>query len=289
MAAALAGPVQAEALDSRGVGTTTATSPLGGVLDGGVATGLVRALFGATAQPVALTEAEKDALAEARRRADNQRRTMGTANSAEDVVKGGDPLTELSPIVGGFSPLGNGRGSVTSSLPLLSGAARMAETATPSVKTFNQGRSEVATQSAGVHGVVAAMAGLAESSFGSTLGKVPAGGGAPVKGIESLSAEASMAGLTQAAKNALPGIPGGRLSTVVGKVAPAEAAPVAEALTGLTQAATLDGAAPLVEEAAGAVESSGTKAAASYRDVVTALGWSTSALTSSVRQSWDRD
>ncbi|TDD18564.1 hypothetical protein [Nonomuraea diastatica] len=280
MAAALAVPAQADVHSgSRSGGTTTATSPIGGIT-----ADLVGALFGAPALQEQLTEAEKDALAEARRRADNQRRTMGTPNSAEDVTKLGDPLPELSPIVGGI-PLSNGR-DVTSSLPLLSGAARMAEASTPSVKTFRQGRSEVATQAAAVHGVVAAMAALAESSFGSALVKLPATDGAPVKGV---AAQTSMSGLTQAAKNALPGIPGGRLSTVIGKVAPAEAAPVAEALPGLTQAATLDELTPLVEEAAGTVEAGGTKAAASHRDVVTALGWSTSALTSSVRQSWDRD
>ncbi|MEO3891153.1 hypothetical protein [Nonomuraea sp. B5E05] len=273
-------PAQADVLsDSRSAGTT-ATSALGG--GGGITGELMSALFGVPAQPQGLTEAEKDALAEYRRIADNQRRTMGTPNSAEDVTKGGDPLAELSPIVGGMG-LRNSRG-VTSSLPLLSGAARMAEAANPSAKTVRQGRSEVATQTATVHGVVAALAGLAESSLGNTLVKLPATEGAPVKGA---AAQNSMSGLAQAAKNALPG--SGRLSPVIGKVAPAEVAPVAEALPGVPRAATLHELTPLVQEASGAVETSGTKAAGSYGDVMTALGWSTSALTGSVRQSWDRD
>ncbi|MEO3806893.1 hypothetical protein [Nonomuraea sp. B1E8] len=273
-------PAQADVLSGSRSAGTTATSPL----SGGITGELMSALFGVPAQPQGLTEAEKDALAEYRRIADNQRRTMGTPNSAEDVTKGGDPLAELSPIVGGMG-LRNSRG-VTSSLPLLPGAARMAEAANPSAKTFRQGRSEVTTQAATVHGVVAALAGLAESSLGDTLVKLPATEGAPVKGV---AAQTSMSGLTEVAKNALPGIPGGRLSTVIGKVAPAEVAPVAEALPGVPRAATLDELTPLVQEASGAVETSGTKAAGSYRDVMTALGWSTSALTSSVRKSWDRD
>ncbi|MEO3792760.1 hypothetical protein ABGB14_21320 [Nonomuraea sp. B10E15] len=274
-------PAQADVLSGSRSAGTTATSPLGG---GGITGELVSALFGVPAQPRGLTEAERDALAEYRRIADNQRRTMGTPNSAEDVTKGGDPLAELSPIVGGMG-VRNSRGA-KSSLPLLSGAARMAEAANPSAKAFRQGRSEVATQAATVHGVVAALAGLAESSLGNTLVKLPVTEGAPVKGV---AAQTSASGLTQAAKNALPGMPGGRLSTVIGKVAPAEAAPVAEALPGLPRAATLDELTPLVREASGALETSGTKAAASHRDVMTALGWSTGALTSSVRNSWDRD
>ncbi len=76
---------------------------------------------------------------------------------------------------------------------------------------------------------------------------------------------------------------------MVGHVAPAEMAPVVEALPATSQAAAMDDLAPLVEEGASFAQARGTRAAGSYSDVITALGWTTDALTSSVRDRWVRD
>ena len=76
---------------------------------------------------------------------------------------------------------------------------------------------------------------------------------------------------------------------MIGQVAPAEMAPVVEALPATSQAASMDELTPLVEDSSAFVTATGTKAAGSYSDVITALGWTTDALTSSVRNSWIRD
>jgi hypothetical protein len=109
------------------------------------------------------------------------------------------------------------------------------------------------------------------------------------KGLRDLSADTTVSGLAQAARMALPHATSGELAPAVGRVAPVEMAPVAEALPGATQVASVDDIAPFMQDAGGFVAANGTKAAGSYSDVMTALGWTTDALTSSVRDSWVRD
>ncbi|MFG1707580.1 hypothetical protein ACFLIM_30690 [Nonomuraea sp. M3C6] len=310
LAAALAVPAQAEVqyntaryapIDAPSGGTTAGASPIGGLLGGLVGGGLLNGLLGGGAKAKSggqMTDVQRDIAAENRQQAETT-----TANAAEDVTRHGGPLPELSPIVGGI-PLGGG--GLTESLPVLGGAARMAQ---PSVKAGKQSQDQAVTQDATVRGAMGATSGLLDSSVGNAMGKVtgtnllPGGGtsvtdisGATAKtlnsattGVEALSADTVLAGLTQAARRALPHAASGELSPMVGQVAPAEVAPVVEALPGTTQAASVDELTPLVEDTSGFVTSNGTKAAGSYSGVVAALGWTTDALTSSVRDSWIRD
>ncbi|MGN9843413.1 hypothetical protein ACTMTI_35335 [Nonomuraea sp. H19] len=273
LAAALAVPAQAEVqydtarYEGPGGGTNEGSTQIGGLFGAGLLNGLfggiaASKLGGAIAgqQPAeaarGLTEAELDALSE------NQRQpgSTTTPNAAEDVTRTGGPLPELSPIVGGF---GFGGGGLTESLPVLSGAARVAQPATPSVKAGKRGRNEAAADATTMRGAA--------------------------KGVESLSADTVVAGLAQAAGRALPHASRGELSPLVGQVAPAEMAPVVEALPGSVQAASFDELTPLVKGTASFVSANGTKATGSYSDVIAALGWTTEGLTSSVRGSWVRD
>jgi hypothetical protein len=168
------------------------------------------------------------------------------------------------------------------------------------VKANKQEQSESAGTSAGTQGAAGGalgspVTGLVAEVSGSDL--LPAmGAGAATKtmsgtskGYGALSAEALLAGLGEAARRALPKAGGGELSPVLGQVAPAEMAPVVEALPATSQAGAMDDLAPLVETGSSFVEARGTRAATSYGDLVTALGWTTDALTSSVRGSWARD
>ncbi|MEV4178371.1 hypothetical protein [Nonomuraea sp. NPDC049709] len=315
-AAAMAVPAQAEVqyntaryapIDGPGGGTTAAAgSPLGSLLGGLVGGGVLDGLLGGSkpksgAHPGGqMTEAERDAASE------NQAEPTGSANAAEDVIRGGGPLPELSPIVAGI-PLGGG--GLTESLPVLSGAARMAQPGMPSVKASKQGQGELLSPGTTVHGTVGSMTGMLGSSVGgATTGLpgatlLPASGtsvmdtstataktmNGTTKGVESLSADTVVAGLSEAARRALPHASSGQLSPVIGQVAPAEMAPVVEALPATSQAASMDELTPLVEDSSAFVTATGTKAASSYSDVITALGWTTDALTSSVRNSWIRD
>lgn len=330
LAAALAAPAQAEVqyntarYDGPGGGTTSVGSPITGLLGGLVGGGLLNGLLagGTQAKSAArpMTEAELDAAAKSRRGPRNKRGYATTPNAAEDATHHGGALPELSPIVGGFS-LGGGGLTESLPVPVLAGAARLAEPVAPSVKGAPQDKKQVVTEGSTLRGTYDAATGLLKKSVGEamnaggatsvagTVNKVNSGGLLPdpatgllggstatVKtltgatgGVGSLSAENVVAGLGQAAKRALPMAAGGRLSPTIGQVAPAEMAPVIEALPGTTRAASVDELTPLVEDASGLVAANGTKATSSYGDVLTALGWTTDALTSSVRDSWVRD
>ncbi|MEV4020573.1 hypothetical protein AB0J35_59860 [Nonomuraea angiospora] len=320
LAAALAVPAQAEvgnnAVRNDGGGSN---SPLDGLLGGGLTDGLLGGLIGggqlngllggglqskSAARPSRpMTDVERDIAAE------NQRQGYATTpNAAEDVTNFGGPLPELSPIVGGFSL---GGGGLTESLPVpaLSGAARMAQPVATSVKTGQQGGGQVLTEGETLRGAYDAVTGLFNTSFGDAMDKLnnnsvlPGTGSSLMntsaataktmsgtsKGVEILSAESIAAGLGEAARRALPHAASGRLSPMVGQVAPVEMAPVIEALPGTAQAASVDELTPLVEDTSGVVSANGTKATGTYGDVLTALGWSTDSLTSSVRDSWIRN
>lgn len=307
LAAALSVPAQAEVqytnvakgLPIDGLGGGTGGSPLdllGGLLGGDLLGGLSGGLGGLGGLGGGDESKSGAANPNAADLADEQRRAAmeTTPNAAEDVTRLGRPLPELSPILSSMSV---GQGStgltksgltkgLTKSLPLL-GGARMAQ---PSVKTVRQSRSETAG------GAMGAMAGLVESSVGGAMGTLGGGSGdaaavmnGPTKGLHDLSAGTAMEGLTRAARLALPGARSGELAPMVGHVAPVEAAPFVEALPGATQAASVDEVAPLMEDTAGFVAANGSKAAGSYSDIMSALGWTTDALTSSVRDSWVRD
>ncbi|SEU48093.1 hypothetical protein [Nonomuraea wenchangensis] len=109
---------------------------------------------------------------------------------------------------------------------------------------------------------------------------------APARDFDSLPGGASPAGLAQAALRALPSKSGA--VPVVGRVAPVGTAAVAEALPATVRHATVEELAPLAADAAAVVETNGTKAVAGYSDLMAALGWTTDALTSSVRDTWNR-
>ncbi|MEO3874561.1 hypothetical protein ABGB18_37705 [Nonomuraea sp. B12E4] len=298
LAAALAVPAQAEvhhntaghaSQEGLGGGTIMGGSPVGGLLSGLVGSGLLSGLLGGMqTKPVGLSRVERD-LANER----NQREPgVTTANSAEDITRTGGPLPELMPIMSGI-PLGGG--GITESLPVVGGAARMAQ---PPVKAGKQGRGRATAKDA-----TGSMLGLLDSSAVSGMGNV-AGSGlmltsstgiteagsatAKTLGFEGLSADTVVAGVTYAAKRALPQSATGELSRVVGRVAPAEMAPVIKALPGTTQAASGDELTPLVEKGSSFVSTNGAKAAGAYSDVVAALGWSANSLTSSARSSWAR-
>ncbi|NUP79385.1 MAG: hypothetical protein HOV96_17750 [Nonomuraea sp.] len=291
----------AKGLPIDGLGGGTGGSPLdllGGLLGGELLGGLsglggLGGLGGGDAKSAADPHAAD--IADEKRRAAMEM----TPNAAEDVTRLGGPLPELSPILSSMS-IGQGttgltKSGLTKSLPLL-GGARMAQ---PSVKAAP------GSKSAPVSGAMGAMSGLVESSVGGAMGTLgggmllPGGAGArdaattamngPTKGLHDLSAGTAMEGLTRAARLALPHASSGELSPMVGHVAPVEAAPVIEALPGATQAASVDEVAPLMKDTAGFVAANGSKAAGSYSDVMSALGWTTDALTSSVRDSWVRD
>ncbi|MGP3959334.1 hypothetical protein ACTWPT_25325 [Nonomuraea sp. 3N208] len=246
LAAALAVPAQAEVqyntaryAPTGGLGDVTnlAGSPLGGLLSGVTGGGLLGGLLGGVTKAKSAAQSAPDAgqLTEAQRDAAIATQGgggVGGPNAAEDVTRLGGPLPELSPIAG-QQPLGGG--GVTKSLPGLSGASRLAQPATSSVETARQSQGETTA---------------ADTMNGA------------LKGFEVLTSESTLAGLAEAARNALPGLTTGELPTMVGQVAPAEVAPVVEMLPGAT---------------------------GSYGELMTALGWSSNALTSSVQDSWVHD
>ncbi|TMR08967.1 hypothetical protein ETD86_45545 [Nonomuraea turkmeniaca] len=319
LAAALAVPAQAEVqyntaryapTDGLGEGANLAGSPLGGLLSGVTGGGLLGGLLGGIAKPKSadaapatssgrMTEAERDAVIAAQGRS----RAGADPNAAEDVTRLGGPLPELSPIV---SQLPLGGGGLTESLPVLSGAARFAKPATPSAKTARQRQSEPVTAGRTARDTFGSVGGMVDSYVQGAVTKLSGTGlladtgatatgssiaaadtmSSATKGFESLTSESMLARVGQAAKNALPSLTQGEVSPMVGRVAPAEVAPVVEALPGTTQTATMDELTPLVEEASGAVSAKGTAATGAYSDLMTALGWTSSALTSSVRDSW---
>ncbi|GAB2948966.1 hypothetical protein ACFMQL_10920 [Nonomuraea fastidiosa] len=297
-AAAMAVPAQADGQKETAAhatvdaGGTTAAGPLGGIL-GGLTGGdllggdLLGGLLG-KAKSVALpsrqmSEVERDRLSELQA----QRRADARGNGFEDITRTGGPIPEISPIV---SNMAFGGGALTSSLPLL-GAARMAQ---PSVKADRAVPAEAAFST--VNGVLASPVGGAFGGLPGTALLPGSGSGvadagvltagtvkSATKSLQAVSADRFVAGLSEAAAQALPHAGNGRLAPVVGKVAPAEVAPVVEALPATSQAVAVDELAPLVSGSAAFVASRGVKAAGAYSDVVTALGWTTDALTGSVR------
>ncbi|MFB9202481.1 hypothetical protein ACFFV7_14880 [Nonomuraea spiralis] len=300
-------------LDSLGGGTSgSPLDLLGGLLGGDLLSSLGGGLGGLGGGLGGLTKSNKpkadDAMADAiaRDTADENRRASlaMTPNAAEDVTRSSGPLPELSPILGGMAIGGGGQG-ITKSLPLL-GGARMAQ---PLVKAAPPSHTEVTGTSAPLRGAMDTMSGLVGASVGGAMGKVGGGMLLPgmgagnagnagntaatmtgaAKGLRDLSTETAVGGLGRAARMALPHASGAELGPMVGQVAPVEAAPVVEALPGTTQAASVDEITPLMADTAGLVSSNGSKAAGSYSDMVSALGWSTDALTSSVRGPWARD
>ncbi|TYB47459.1 hypothetical protein FXF51_58125 [Nonomuraea sp. PA05] len=304
-AAAMAVPAQAEVqyesakhapVDGLGGGTIAGADPLGGLLSSliGGGGGLLGAL-GGTAKSGAqqggqMSELERDMASE------NQAETGTTANAAEDVTASGGPIPELSPILSSISSVPLGGGGLTESLPLL-GASRMA---TPSVKGGKQGQSTATSQGDVLGGGVAGTVGSSvERTVGTLSGAnlLPvSGSGATAKsmasgssGLGSFSADALLGGVTQATWLALPHSAGRQLAPAIGQVTPAEMAPVVEALPATSQAAAMDELAPLVQDTSAFVEARGVQTAGAYSDLITALGWTTDALTSSVRGSAVRD
>ncbi|MEU0570885.1 hypothetical protein ABZ297_36575 [Nonomuraea sp. NPDC005983] len=92
----------------------------------------------------------------------------------------------------------------------------------------------------------------------------------------------SLSGLDAAVRQALPSTTPVRLAPLPGKVAPSETAPVVRALPGVGRAATVDGIAPLVEDAARAGAPQGVRVADAYNDVLTGVAWATERLTAAV-------
>ncbi|MER6946585.1 hypothetical protein ABT294_21390 [Nonomuraea sp. NPDC000554] len=92
----------------------------------------------------------------------------------------------------------------------------------------------------------------------------------------------SLSGLDAAVRQALPSTTPVRLAPLPGKVAPSETAPVVRALPGVGRAATVDGIAPLVEDASRAGASQGVRVADAYNDVLTGVAWATERLTAAV-------
>ncbi|MEU6731272.1 hypothetical protein ABZ917_46830 [Nonomuraea wenchangensis] len=124
---------------------------------------------------------------------------------------------------------------------------------------------------------------------GSPLGALSGPAGllaAPARGFDALPGGASPAGLAQAALRALPYK--GEQAPVVGRAAPVGTAAVAEVLPAAVRQATVEQLAPLAAEAADVVEANGAKAVDGYNDLMAALGWTTDALTGSVRDTWNR-
>ncbi|MEV4106477.1 hypothetical protein [Nonomuraea sp. NPDC049695] len=234
----------------------------------------------------------------------NRRKRVITPNAAEDVTRQSGPLPELSQIASGL-PLGGGGLTEALPVPVLPDAVRLTQPPAPSVKAGKNGGGQAVTSG----GAYDALTGLLRTPTGDVVNQVnsaallPATGSSvadvnrtaaramnsTTKGADSLSADGVVTGLSQAARRALPHARSGRLSPVIGQVAPSEMAPVIEALPGATHAASADGLTPLAEDASSFVSTNATKAAGTYSDVLTALGWTTDALTSSVRDSWIRN
>ncbi|MEU4516062.1 hypothetical protein AB0G05_41770 [Nonomuraea wenchangensis] len=131
------------------------------------------------------------------------------------------------------------------------------------------------------------LGGLSGSPLGALSGP-PAAGllAAPARDFGSLPGGASPAGLAQAALRALPYK--GEQAPVVGRAAPVGTAAVAEVLPAAVRQAAVEELVPLAADAAGVVEANGGEAVPGYGDLMAALGWTTDALTGSVRDTWNR-
>ncbi|MGW2151851.1 hypothetical protein ACWCOT_46700 [Nonomuraea bangladeshensis] len=128
---------------------------------------------------------------------------------------------------------------------------------------------------------------LSQGPLGALSGP-PAAGllAAPARDFGSLPGGASPAGLAQAALRALPYK--GEQAPVVGRAAPVGTAAVAEVLPAAVRHATVDELVPLAADAADVVEANGAGTVPGYSDLMAALGWTTDALTGSVRDTWNR-
>ncbi|MDA0646513.1 MULTISPECIES: hypothetical protein [Nonomuraea] len=261
LAAALAVPAQAQAGDlgasptKRDQARIGDDSPLDGLV-GGLAGGLLDGLFGAAAKASA-------------KPAQNQTRPQGRP--------GIDGLSNTLPLDG-----------LAASRP----AKPRAQVKPTQEDTFEGAFAQVAYLFEGSLGGATASLSTTRMVPGGRYGSTEALDGATsaldgaTTGVAHLSLQETVVGMSRAAKQALPRSSNGRLAPLVGRVAPAETAPLLESLPGTTQVASIDEIAPLVEDASALVSTNGTKATSAYTDTVAALGWTTAALTSMVRDPW---
>jgi hypothetical protein len=291
LAAALAAPVHAEVND-HGVNHAPSDDPFGGLLGGdkGAANllsqltggGVLGGLLGGGALPLG---GQVDA--------EDQTEHMGGPNSYEDITPHSKPRPELGPKVAGL-PL---TGELLGNLPALGGAlpggaSRMA--APGGVKQVQSFQVKAAEQQT-LRGSFASVADLVEGSLGGAMAKLSSTSLLPdttgtttrtmngtTQGVGTLSMESTVAGLSEAAMHALPAASNPKLAPAIGRVVPAELAPLVQALPGATQLAVIDEISPLIEDASTVVSANGTKAAGIYADAITSLGWTTAALTSHV-------
>ncbi|MBF8188989.1 hypothetical protein ITP53_25295 [Nonomuraea sp. K274] len=204
LAAALSVPAQAEVrynaarYDVGGVGG--ALSPISGLLGGLVGGGLLGGLLGGGSKAkdgqstgTQMSEAEQDAIFESRAP------YTSTPNSAEDVTNHGGPLPELSPILSGFSLGGSG---LTSSLPLLSGAARMAQ---PATSAFTGSRGGYAAEDTTVRGAMGTVTGTLQGASVDPLTPI-------VKGATGVVAASGASGVYQGLASALGWVTTGLVS-----------------------------------------------------------------------------
>jgi hypothetical protein len=291
LAAALAAPVHAEVND-HGVNHAPSDDPFGGLLGGdeGAANllsqltggGVLGGLLGGGALPLG---GQVDA--------EDQTEHMGGPNSYEDITPHSKPRPELGPKVAGL-PL---TGELLGNLPALGGAlpggaSRMA--APGGVKQVQSFQVKAAEQQT-LRGSFASVADLVEGSLGGAMAKLSSTSLLPdttgtttrtmngtTQGVGTLSMESTVAGLSEAAMHALPAASNPKLAPAIGRVVPAELAPLVQALPGATQLAVIDEISPLIEDASTVVSANGTKAAGIYADAIASLGWTTAALTSHV-------
>ncbi len=287
LAAALAAPVHAEVHD-HGVNNAPSDDPFGGLLGGDEGAGnLLSQLTGAGVLGGLLGGGGGLPLG-GQADAEGRPESMGGPNSYEDITPASRPRPELGPKVAGL-PLASG---LLGTLPALGGtgtgigASRVAAPGVRQVQSFQVKAAEERT----LRGAFASVADLVEGSLGGAMAKlsstslVPGTTGATrtMDGAGDVSLESTVTGLAEAAARALPAESNGRLAPLVGRVVPAAAAPLVEALPGTTQIASIDEISPLIEDASTVVAANGTKAAGIHADAITALGWTTAALTSNV-------
>jgi hypothetical protein len=297
LAAALAAPVHAEVND-HGVNHAPSDDPFGGLLggDAGGAANLLSQLTGGGALGGLLGGGALPLGGQVD--AEDQTEHMGGPNSYEDITPHSKPRPELGPKVAGLPLTGDLLGNLPAlggALPggaLSGGASRMA--APGGVKQVQSFQVKAAEQQT-LRGSFASVADLVEGSLGGAMAKLSSTSLLPdatgtttrtmngtTQGFGTLSMESTVAGLSEAAKRALPAASSPKLAPVIGRVVPAELAPLVQTLPGATQLAVIDEISPLIEDASTVVSANGTKAAGIYADAITSLGWTTAALTSHV-------
>ncbi|WP_219460901.1 hypothetical protein [Nonomuraea rhizosphaerae] len=181
-------------------------------------------------------------------------------------------------------------GGLTGVLP---GASRLAESAADKAAVQRNSKATVYQTERGAFSTLAGLldgsvfgglgqltgTDVVQGSAGTATGSTMTNAG---RGLDSLTMSEATKSLAAAARSALPQAGGGKLAPLVGHVAPAESAPLVEAVPGTVQAASVDEIAPLVEDTSGVVSTNGTKAAGSYSDTMTSLTWTADALTGDV-------